>query len=1133
MKKLIVTLFLLLSATIVQADDTEIYGASSISVTPNVLILFDNSGSMGNVDVPTDLYDANTDYSSHGNKTRNAVYRLKDGNWNKYFSDDFTTDSKWQCPTAKTELDDVGYYKGDLDKSGKNPNKIVTCGTGSAKDYRTGNYLNFQNKPASAYRSRMEVAKEVIAKLIYDNQGEVRFGIMKFHTQQGGKVVSYLSDTDASVTNLIGDFEPGDEMHDWVQSGLGEVGKMDSTTWTPLAETLAEAGLYYSGKSSWFNGSLNYSSVLPIQYRCQKNYVIIMTDGEPTKDDTSHFSNTDYILTGKRISSLPADPNSSSSYLDNIAKFLRSNDLLPLPDSPTDDQKMICGTPGDFEYQTITTYTIGFQSNQTLLANTATNGSGEYYVANNVSTLNEAFNNIISTIKASNESFIAASVPVSKANQAYAGNFVYYGLFQPEAANQWKGNIKKYGLSNSGKILDKNGDSAVSGGAVTDTATSYWSDNGDGPNVQAGGVGDVLLDKIENSTWTRKLYTYLDTSSTTIKSTANEFVNTNLSLTDGTYSDLTGDVISLVRRENGSWPLDSFLHSQPLVVHYDTDSDGTLDDTVIFGGSNGGMLHAFNDYDGEELWGFIPPDLLGSLHKLKDTTDQVIMVDGAVQLSEKVDNSINKKMLIFGERRGGYSYNAIDVSNYNEPYYLYSITRDFLGTGKEPLGQSWGEAKKILLAQTTGTDPIEAFLLPGGYDVNQDVTDSSQIADTSGRAIFAINRWTGSIVNNFKFFPDATATSDYYFPFTDSIIAVDGFENPKSRNTTRIYAGDLGGTMWAFRDDVYHHNLKHDTSIVTAMGGVDGQEDGKFDQKIVLLNEDGQKIFYEPNITNEYYNVPIEQETAGTYKNQKRVGDFVFYGTGDRANPNRKDIVNSFYAIKNKWAWEILADETRTSVLTAPEFVKAYIDMTTGAIRNKKTNAIIVDPQRDSEGMFINDITAKSYFILDNSLNIIQSGDVTNKIRFVKYVVDALNHPQNAGWHIDFKDKNGTAIGEKVVSTPTIYKGVVYFTAYVPKQDVAQAVDEDKCSGTAAEGEGRLYMIDYRTGAAVVDADRTTVGIQGHTDRYIVLSGKGIPPEQVLVVHKDKESIVVGFQEVPVSRPSRIENYYWRQLENN
>ena len=42
------------------ADDTEIYGASAPSARPNVLIIFDNNSTMGDLAATGDPYDPNT-----------------------------------------------------------------------------------------------------------------------------------------------------------------------------------------------------------------------------------------------------------------------------------------------------------------------------------------------------------------------------------------------------------------------------------------------------------------------------------------------------------------------------------------------------------------------------------------------------------------------------------------------------------------------------------------------------------------------------------------------------------------------------------------------------------------------------------------------------------------------------------------------------------------------------------------------------------------------------------------------------------------------------------------------------------------------------------------------------------------
>ncbi len=79
----IVTALILLCSAPLLADDTDIYGVSTVDVPPNVLIIFDNSGSMDEQDVPDESYNPATIYD--GSYPVNAVYRkrLKHGVINK------------------------------------------------------------------------------------------------------------------------------------------------------------------------------------------------------------------------------------------------------------------------------------------------------------------------------------------------------------------------------------------------------------------------------------------------------------------------------------------------------------------------------------------------------------------------------------------------------------------------------------------------------------------------------------------------------------------------------------------------------------------------------------------------------------------------------------------------------------------------------------------------------------------------------------------------------------------------------------------------------------------------------------------------------------------------------------------
>ena len=113
------------------------------------------------------------------------------------------------------------------------------------------------------------------------------------------------------------------------------------------------------------------------------------------------------------------------------------------------------------------------------------------------------------------------------------------------------------------------------------------------------------------------------------------------------------------------------------------------------------ILHCIDDATGNEVWSFVPPDQIGRLWRLNDP-DHDYFVDG----SPTVYYGSSQKILVIGSRRGGQSYTALDITNYNAPRYLYSIGPDVLGptpSTYERLGQSWSRPEKVTIA--TGSVP--------------------------------------------------------------------------------------------------------------------------------------------------------------------------------------------------------------------------------------------------------------------------------------------------------------------------------------------------------------------------------------------------------------------------------------------
>jgi type IV pilus assembly protein PilY1 len=1038
MKKafLIALILIIATAAVGQADDTEIYGTvTNPDLEPNILIVFDSSGSMSTVDVPGTPYDSAIVYT--GSYSTNAVYERywSWGTWSyqwRIFADDVAS---LNCTWIQDDLLTQGYAYGDIYASS------FACG-GSRRRLRLGNFMNYDESGVGETKSRIAVAQQVVTDLINNTTG-VRFGLMRFNPDQGGRLVAACGTDQTTLIN--------------------EVANMTADGWTPLGETLAEAGLYFAGMNSWYNSGVSYTS--PMQERCQKNYIIIMTDGQSTQDIDSRLTGTPYI-NGDTIGDYDGDHSGSeadyadngSDYLDDVAKYLYENDC-----------HTTLGDGTAFDKQKIITYTIGFKTSHALLQNTAANGGGEYFTANNISELALAFDQILTAISEENAVFVAPVVPISRMNRTYAGDKIYLGFFKPQQSGRWIGNIKRYGLDNQGILYDATGmEACTADGLIKDNALSYWTVLGnDGADVELGGAAEVL-DLLIDSPTARNLYTYTGTTELALMHSANAFLDTNVKITNEDLGVNTSDARTALFNSVHQGRLGDVIHSEPAVVHYpDPDGDPATDDakTIIYSGSNDGVLHAFDDADGSEIWGFIPPDQLDRL-QLLDNADHDYFIDG----SPSVYDRSSQKIMIIGERRGGQQYVALDITAHDAPAWLYDIKPSILDPDPsndtdsyEMLGQSWGRAQPVAVATdvtinesvsptcsvTVSNTVADVFLIPGGYDNNQDL-DTPAANDSVGRALFAVQVTDGQLISGLNF----NAVSHTSLGMTHSIVDVSGVDHDGDGIVSRIYAGDLGGNMFAFKDDAFMTFCSGAKTRSIANGVWSAEK--LFSASAV----DGvqRKILYAPDVVGEDY------------------GEVIFFGTGDRSDPDETGVVNRFYAVKNDWSGGVTLDEDD---------------------------------------------------LIDVTDDLIQLGTEAEK-QAVKTNLESAD-----GWFIRLEN-----LGEKVVASPRVYGGVVYFTTYTP--DSGDSSGTDPCAASTVRGVARLYAVDYKTGASVaefsaeveVDNDGNTVDL-GKKDRVIAI-GTAIPSAPVIAVLEGGARIFIGVEGGIVSLPTVITpdmyRYYWHQI---
>jgi type IV pilus assembly protein PilY1 len=864
----IVSMFLIASS-VCYALDTDLYVLSGVNIPPNVVIIADSSASMNDVVQDLPDYDPNTNYSTFGPATvypANEVY-WSSGKINASYADTTYTTSTMPCP------DLVNNY---LVPYGMASN-YTGCGYKNLY-FQTGNYMNYlQLGGQGSNRPRLGIQNGILHSYINTTSG-VRFTVMTFNKDKDGNVVVwdgskkiekvYGDDRDlpldAAGGKLLGFVDENKNGRTDLFSALDGIKQGD--TWSPLAETLYETGAYLSGKRSVITGA-DYTS--PLQYYCQKNYVLVISDGDPTKDSDP------------RLSSVPGmtDLNGNGKIdMDEVSKYLYNMDLSD-------------GTSPS--RQNIKTYTISFNPTNQLMMDTATKGGGKYYYVWSSQSFSVAFQNFIAEVLQESVSYVAPVVPISQMERTSAGNQLYLAMFKPTTTSFWKGNIKKYCLAtrnSSGEIVDCNnhpvsnvkvGDILDVNGApvlttsndpdcesctvIEDTAQSYWSSGADGGNTDMGGVGEVL----QNRTDARKIYTYFGTN-VDLTNSSNAFTTSNGTITPSTLGLASGDttgknnVINFIHgydvyyqnelppqgpTAKRNWILGAFIHSRPAVIHYDTVS-------VIYAGANDGMIHAFNDATGEELWSFIPPDLLPNLKNLNGEALQ-FFVDGPPKayIERDSSNNIVSATLIFGERRGGNHYYALDVTLPYTPKFLWSISPSeiVLGTTKTAttaygeMGQTWSAPQ---LGKVSGGQWV-AFISGGYDDLKEDLVPPG--ADTKGRAIYVVNisngspLWSYSHANN--------ANMKYSIPSDIARVDTNG-----DGYIDRLYIGDVGGQMWRFD---------------LGGSGLTGK---------ILFDSQGikRKIFYPPDVT-------LEQNY-----------EMIFFGTGDREHPKDTTKVDRIYAIKDK-----------------------------------------------------------------------------------------------------------------------------------------------------------------------------------------------------------------------------------------
>ncbi len=1070
--------------------DAAIYSAidtGSERPKPHVLLLVDTS--VSTMDFAAGIpYDP--DFQYDGDYLEWGVYfadnkNAFDGNLVKDGVDADLSGIPCNNANLKNKLTTVGTYAAsglDGDPSLKKSGNAGTCVTGnnSGAFYALGNFLNYKDSPPPEGNtlSQREIIYRAVSQVVDGSRQTVKFATMTYSPSppKGGVVVSGMSElTDDGFNSFLKDF-PGPGKDDGAQL-------INSNTARPMATALFDAGIYLGArypKTGAISSNATFPLALPSsslhadsivspglvvnpanRNECGYNHIILITNGAPRGDeDNKLLPLIDADGDGKSAAE-EAEYGQGTHYLDDVAAYL-------------------------FKQEKIITHTVlAFQTEDALVRRAAHVGGGEYYNVYNANELADALTKLLASIVFETDtSFVAPVVPASSTNRTISSNRVYLGLFKPQSNRPWLGNLKKYGVSSDLTLLDKSNAQATDAiGDFLPESKSHWgaqvggaddgkimsidgllplsagSVAGDGGNVAAGGVGGTLklmlqagrsASPVQKAWEVRNIYTNpSDTSNIDLTSAASRFSpdNTNITATMLDVADDTqkNQLIAFVAGADGfddnidgdpteirDWPLGDILHSKPLIFSYSSfteaqEDDYTYNKSMVFVGSNDGMLHAFKDADGTEAWAFIPDNLVPKLKYLRENDHNYFSDSPPVAYVHDVNNDNiiqtadgDKVVLVFGQGRGGGrstldatgsrgAYYALDVSNPLTPVLLWKVDSDTTGFGE--LGETWS-TPRLARVKLGAASKIVAFI-GAGYDNNEDLrfgnnmlfpasTTATNItlpthdsgAETSlgssaplnprGRGVYAIEvaRLTqdgaGIYSPNFDnsgefvwgFTHSGSNGMDYSIPSDLTVLDMngDGFSD-------RIYAGDTGGRIWRF--DV------GDTVSATNWTGRMIFDSNSSDGTTTK----GRKIFYKPTIA----------LTNGL--------PTLYFGTGDRNHPLNTAVTDRMYAVRDRG------------------------QTTADAIDN--------DDLKD---------------MTDNEL---QASDTTTAE--ISVILDDLNSATNYGWYIDLE-----RAGEKILAPTLVFNKHVFYTSYMP-QPVA---DLDQCQ-IGNLGISRVYQLDYATAEAV------------------------------------------------------------------
>ncbi len=679
--------------------------------------------------------------------------------------------------------------------------------------------------------------------------------------------------------------------------------------------------------------------------------------------------------------------------------------------------------------------------------------SGYAFMATNPDELSSAIRSAITSILSGNYSFSSqAAVAAARVQEE---NFLYEASFEPRnnaGANKepfWPGHLKKYRITNTGALI-----------------TPVCWDAGEKLGAQSPG--------------NRNMWTYKGSGMVSYTTSAITDADLNVGpLSASSCGPRCREIVGFYRGESAynieedNWKLGDLFHTNPVLVKtpatyfYDPRQCGATSfaefrndnlRTAVNGrqlvlvGANDGQMHAFRtgtsaqdcSTGGDEVWSFIPPNLLEKMgpiahnsHADRSTlASHQLFVDGPLQVADvwlpgSAATGNNKQasewktiaVMALGGGGGNFLW-----SRCASCYCPYDSTKPsavrYSADYSADTPYYCGYYALDVTDSVTSSRPTLMWTLQPNTAEKPYIGEPWSKMQIGRVKIAGNERWVGFIGGGLAGSGDAgkgffvvdlkdgtiiwrytrAQNAEMDFPAPAAPTALDT-DNDGFADT--VYMGDMGGNMWRFRLC---------PSDVTGCGAASYPSDCSD------ANWTGSLLFRSTSAERGPASTSKQIFTQAVVTKDPAKYFWVYWGTGENNDPitrpdDSNDTKNRIYAVKEN-----------------KEFTGTY---TTANLKNITSGVYCYSAQ--TEGCTIADSQNGWYINLStNPLTISGPGGYT------------INNP----------------VGEKMISDPALFGGMLMFPTYLPQQG------EDTACGQA--GHSFLYKLDYLTGSGKADEGRRT-----------------------------------------------------------